>query len=67
MPQTTNVAYASGTNFPPQTDSYLITEFDRVVAGGITAEEYLAGLQETFDEEFSAGTTLTPFAPAGRG
>lgn len=67
IPETTNVGYASWTFFPPQTDSYLITEFDKVVTGDITASEYLAGMQAAFDKEFAAGTTLTPFAPASKG
>jgi raffinose/stachyose/melibiose transport system substrate-binding protein len=67
IPETTNVGYASWTFFPPQTDNYLITEFDKVVTGDITAEQYLEGMQSTFDEEFEAGATLTPFAPANRG
>lgn len=66
IPNTTNVGYATWTFFPPKTNSYLITEFDKVVTGDITSEEYLAGLQESFDAEFEAGDTLTPFTPAGR-
>lgn len=67
IPETTNVGYASWTFFPPQTDSHLITEFDKVVTGDITASDYLAGMQAAFDKEFAAGTTLTPFAPASKG
>lgn len=67
IPETTNVGYASWTFFPPKTDNYLIAEFDKVVTDDITAEEYLAGMQEAFDAELAAGSTLTPFAPASRG
>ncbi len=67
IPETTNVGYATWTFFPPQTNSYLISEFDKVVTGDLTAEEYLAGMQDAFDEEFDAGTTLVPFTPPGRG
>lgn len=67
IPETTNVGYATWTFFPPQTNTYLITEFDKVVVGDITATEYLEGMQSAFDKEFSAGKTLTPFSPATRG
>lgn len=67
IPESTNVGYATWTFFPPKTDSYLITEFDKVVTGDSTAEQYLAGMQDVFDEEFDAGTTLTPFTPQSQG
>lgn len=67
IPDSTNVGYATWTFFPPKTDSYLITEFDKVVTGDSTAEEYLAGMQDTFDKEFDAGTTLVPFTPQSEG
>ncbi|MFJ3405977.1 ABC transporter substrate-binding protein [Promicromonospora sp. NPDC090134] len=63
IPESTNVGYATWTFFPPKTDSYLITEFDKVVTGDSTAEQYLSGMQDVFDEEFEAGATLTPFTP----
>ena len=63
IPESTNVGYATWTFFPPKTDSYLITEFDKVVTGDSTADEYLSGMQDVFDEEFEAGATLTPFTP----
>lgn len=67
IPETNNVGYATWTFFPPQTDSFLITEFDKVVVGNMSATEYLAGMQETFDKELAAGATLTPFTPANHG
>ncbi|WP_430591774.1 ABC transporter substrate-binding protein [Humidisolicoccus flavus] len=67
IPETTNVGYATWTFFPPQTNSYLITEFDKVVTGDISSQEYLEGMQAKFDTEFEAGTTLTPFTPASAG
>ena len=67
IPETSNVGYATWTFFPPQTDAYLISEFDKVVTGDLTAEEYLSGMQDVFDEEFDAGETLVPFTPQGRG
>ncbi|MDN4640038.1 ABC transporter substrate-binding protein [Agreia sp. PsM10] len=63
IPATTNVGYATWSFFPPKTDAYLISEFDKVVTGDVSSAQYLEGLQKSFDEEFAAGTTLTPFAP----
>lgn len=67
IPETSNVGYATWTFFPPQTNAYLISEFDKIVTGDLTAEEYLSGMQDAFDEEFDAGETLVPFTPQGRG
>jgi raffinose/stachyose/melibiose transport system substrate-binding protein len=66
IPESTNVGYATWTFFPPKTNAYLISEFDKVVTGDATAEEYLAGMQDAFDKEFDAGTTLVPFTPQSR-
>lgn len=66
IPETTNVGYATWTFFPPKTGAYLIAEFDKVVTGDVSSAEYLDGLQKTFQAEFDAGSTLTPFTPAGR-
>lgn len=66
IPETTNVGYATWTFFPPKTDAYLISEFDKVVTGDATSAEYLEGLQQAFQKEHDAGSTLTPFTPAGR-
>ncbi|WP_454856702.1 ABC transporter substrate-binding protein [Promicromonospora soli] len=66
IPESTNVGYATWTFFPPKTNAYLISEFDKVVTGDATAEEYLAGMQDSFDKEFDAGTTLVPFTPPSR-
>jgi len=67
IPETTNVGYATWTFFPPQTNNYLIMEFDKIVTGDATAEEYLQGMQDAFDKELAAGTNLTPFTPASQG
>nr|BFF17739.1 hypothetical protein GCM10025730_12600 [Promicromonospora thailandica] len=37
-----------------------------MVTGDSTAQEYLAGMQDTFDKEFDAGTTLVPFSPRAK-
>ncbi len=66
IPETTNVGYATWTFFPPKTDAYLISEFDKVVTGDVTSAGYLEGLQQAFQKEHDAGSTLTPFTPAGR-
>jgi raffinose/stachyose/melibiose transport system substrate-binding protein len=66
IPETTNVGYATWTFFPPKTDAYLISEFDKVVTGDVTSAAYLEGLQQAFQKEHDAGSTLTPFTPAGR-
>ena len=64
IPQTTNVGYASWTFFPPQTDTFMWTEFDKIVTGSQSSLDYLKGLQAVFEKEKSAGKTLVPFAPA---
>lgn len=66
VPQTTNLGYSTWTFLPAKTNSYLITEFDKIVTGDMTSAEYLAGLQSTFDAESADGATLAPFVPAGR-
>lgn len=65
-PDSGNLGYASWTFFPAATDTYLWSEFDKVVTGDLTPADYLAGLQKTFDGELAAGKVITPFTPAGR-
>ncbi|WP_223692028.1 ABC transporter substrate-binding protein [Leifsonia poae] len=65
IPTSTNLGYASWTFFPAATDSYLYTEFDKVITGSESPADYLAGLQKTFDGEKAAGKVITPFAPSG--
>lgn len=66
IPSTTNVGYATWTFFPPTTNAFMWGEFDKIVTDTMTVEEYLAAVQAQFDIEFAAGSTLTPFSPAGR-
>ncbi len=50
-----NYGYTTWTFWPPESETYLIEEIERVWAGEITAEEYLQGHQEVFDAEREAG------------
>jgi raffinose/stachyose/melibiose transport system substrate-binding protein len=50
-----NYGYTTWTFWPPKSDVYIYEEIEKVWAGTITAEEYLAGLQQIFAEEQAAG------------
>lgn len=50
--------YTTWTFWPPAAENYLIEEIETVWAGEMTAEEYLAGHQEVFDEAREEGTVL---------
>ena len=50
-----NYGYTTWTFWPPKSDVYIYEEIEKVWAGEITAEEYLEGLRDVFDEEFAAG------------
>lgn len=50
--------YTTWTFWPAKSDAYLYDEIEKVWAGTMTTEEYLQGLQETFDAEFQAGEVL---------
>lgn len=63
IPTAANLGYASWTFFPAATDTYLYTEFDKVITGATSPTAYLEGLQKTFDGEKAAGKVITPFAP----
>lgn len=47
--------YTTWTFWPPKSDAYIYEEVERVWSGDITAEEYLQGLDDLFQEEFAAG------------
>lgn len=47
--------YTTWTFFPPKTEVYLYEEIEKVWAGDMTMDEYLAGAQAIFAEEFAAG------------
>ena len=47
--------YTTWTFWPAKTEVYLYQGFDDVMAGNITAEQYMANIQTQFDEELKAG------------
>lgn len=47
--------YTTWTFWPPRAETYLIDNIEKVWAGDMTAEEYLAGMQQIFDEERASG------------
>lgn len=51
-----NYGYTTWTFWPPETETYLIEEVEKVWAGDVTVEEYLAGHQERFDAEREEGS-----------
>lgn len=50
-----NYGYTTWTFWPPKSDVYIYEEIEKVWAGEMTTEEYLAGLQALFAEELVAG------------
>lgn len=50
-----NYGYTTWTFFPPKTEQYLIETIEKVWAGDMTADEYLKGIQDQFDQEKAAG------------
>lgn len=50
-----NYGYTTWTFWPPKSDVYIYEEIEKVWAGDMTTEEYLAGLQAQFAEELAAG------------
>ncbi|MGW4728550.1 ABC transporter substrate-binding protein [Streptomyces shenzhenensis] len=61
--QSTNLGYASWCFMPPKSDTYLYTEFDKVITGSMKPAEYCKGLQKTFADELAAGSVPSPFEP----
>lgn len=53
-----NYGYTTWTFWPPKSDTYIYEELEKVWVGDITPEEYLAGLDQIFQEEREAGETL---------
>jgi raffinose/stachyose/melibiose transport system substrate-binding protein len=47
--------YTTWTFWPPRSNAYIYEEIERIWSGDITAEEYLQGLDDLFQEEFAAG------------
>jgi raffinose/stachyose/melibiose transport system substrate-binding protein len=50
-----NYGYTTWTFWPPESETYLIEQVEKVWAGEMTAEQYLQGHQEVFDKEREAG------------
>jgi raffinose/stachyose/melibiose transport system substrate-binding protein len=51
-----NYGYTTWTFFPAATDTYLAETIERVWSGEMTPQEYLEGMQASFDEEVAKGT-----------
>jgi raffinose/stachyose/melibiose transport system substrate-binding protein len=51
-----NYGYTTWTFWPPESETYLIEQVEKVWAGEMTAEQYLQGHQEVFDKERAAGS-----------
>jgi raffinose/stachyose/melibiose transport system substrate-binding protein len=51
-----NYGYTTWTFFPAATDTYLAETIERVWSGEMTSQEYLEGMQSSFDEEVASGT-----------
>ena len=51
-----NYGYTTWTFWPPKTETYLIENIEKVWAGDMTVDEYLAGMQTIFDQEKAEGT-----------
>jgi raffinose/stachyose/melibiose transport system substrate-binding protein len=47
--------YTTWTFWPPKSDAYIYEEIEKVWAGDMTAEQYLLGLNELFQEELVEG------------
>ena len=50
-----NYGYTTWTFWPPEAETYLIDNIERVWGGDMTVEEYLQGMQEVFDRELAEG------------
>lgn len=53
-----NYGYTTWTFWPAKSDAYIYDEIEKVWAGDKTTEDYLQGLQDTFDQELKDGVTL---------
>ena len=56
------VGYTTWTFLPPKSDTYVYTEFDKVITGKLTPAEYCEGLDPIFAAELKQG--LVPPVPA---
>jgi raffinose/stachyose/melibiose transport system substrate-binding protein len=53
--ESNNVGYTTWTFWPPKSETYIIDNIEKVWAGTMTTQDYLAGLQAQFAEEAAAG------------
>ena len=56
--QSGDYGYTTWTFFPPKTETFIIEQVEKVWAGSMSVEDYLKGIQETFDAEIAAGAGL---------
>ncbi|HJE60013.1 MAG TPA: ABC transporter substrate-binding protein [Nocardiopsis listeri] len=63
IPESENLGYASWTFLPPETNTALYTEFDKVITGDMSPKEYTEILDSTFHQELGAGAAPAPFTP----
>ena len=54
-----NYGYTTWTFWPAKSDAFIVDDIEKVWAGKETTEQYLQGLQDTFDAELKAGTVLS--------
>jgi raffinose/stachyose/melibiose transport system substrate-binding protein len=50
-----NYGYTTWTFWPPETRTFLFEQVEKVWSGDMTVDEYLQGVQKTFDEEVAKG------------
>ncbi len=63
IPASDNLGYASWTFLPPETNTALYTEFDKVITGDLSPKAYVEILDATFRQELGSGGVPTPFTP----
>ncbi len=63
IPASANLGYASWTFLPPETNTALYTEFDKIITGDIDPVEYTEVLNSMFLQELGSGASPTPFTP----
>lgn len=59
-----DVGYTTWTFYPPKTDVYIYEQMDKVIAGQLSVEDYLSGLDEVFQEELADGAVPPRPVPA---
>lgn len=59
------IGYTTWTFWPQKTETYIITEFEKVITNQLSPKDYCAGIQERFSKEFSTGQVPTAPKPGG--